>query len=62
MQTVDWAACMDTCRAAGVIKIIELGPGAALTRLMRDSIPEADAHSLAEFRSLDGFVRWATKV
>jgi len=62
MQTVDWAACMDTCRAAGVIKIIELGPGAPLTRLMRDSIPEADAHSLAEFRSLDGFVRWATKV
>ena len=61
MQTVDWASCMDACRAAGVLKIIELGPGAALTRLMRDAAPEADAHSLSEFRSLDGFVRWATK-
>jgi [acyl-carrier-protein] S-malonyltransferase len=58
-QTVDWAACMDACRAAGVTKIIELGPGAALARLMRDVTPEADVRSMAEFRTLAGFMRWA---
>jgi len=58
-QTVDWAACMESCRAAGVAKIIELGPGIALADLMRDVMPDADVHSFAEFHSLDGFVQWA---
>jgi [acyl-carrier-protein] S-malonyltransferase len=58
-QTVDWAACMESCRAAGVAKIIELGPGIALAHLMRDVMPDADVHSFAEFHSLDGFVQWA---
>ena len=60
-QTVDWAACMDSCRALGVTKFIELGPGAALVRLIRDVLPNADSHSLSEFHSLDGFLRWVGK-
>ena len=58
-QTVDWAACMDACRAAGVSKVVELGPGAALARIARDSIPGVDAHSLSEFHTLSGFTAWA---
>ena len=60
-QTVDWSACMETCRASGVSKAIELGPGNALARLMQEAVPGIDAHSLSEFRSLDGFVRWVGK-
>ena len=59
-QTVDWAACIDSCRAAGVTKIIELGPGSALARLVHEAMPYADVHSLSEFHSLAGFVQWAT--
>lgn len=59
-QTVDWAACIDSCRAAGVTKIIELGPGSALAHLGREAMPYADVHSLSEFHSLAGFVQWAT--
>ena len=59
-QTVDWAACMESCHSLGVTKVIELGPGSALVHMMRDVIPDADSHSLSEFHSLDGFIRWAT--
>jgi len=57
-QTVDWAACMESCRAAGVAKVLELGPGDALARMMREVISDGDVHSLSEFHSLSGFERW----
>jgi [acyl-carrier-protein] S-malonyltransferase len=57
-QTVDWAACMQACRAAGVAKVVELGPGNALARLMHEFMPDGDVHSLSEFRSLAGFEHW----
>jgi [acyl-carrier-protein] S-malonyltransferase len=57
-QTVDWAACMQSCRAAGVTKLVELGPGNALARLMHEFMPDGDVHSLSEFRSLPGFEHW----
>jgi [acyl-carrier-protein] S-malonyltransferase len=57
-QTVDWAACMQSCRAAGVSKVVELGPGNALARLMHEFMPDGDVHSLSEFHSLPGFEHW----
>jgi len=57
-QTVDWGACMDSCRAAGATKFIELGPGNALARLMHEFMPDGDVHSLSEFHSLAGFKHW----
>ena len=53
-QTVDWAACMQSCRAAGVAKLIELGPGHALGHMMHEFMPDSDVHSLSEFHSLPG--------
>jgi [acyl-carrier-protein] S-malonyltransferase len=61
-QTVDWAACMQSCRAAGVTKVIELGPGNALARLMHEFMPDGDVHSLSEFHSLPGFVHWVQRL
>jgi [acyl-carrier-protein] S-malonyltransferase len=57
-QTVNWASCMESCRAAGVTKVVELGPGDALARMMHEVIPDGDVHSLSEFHSLSGFERW----
>jgi [acyl-carrier-protein] S-malonyltransferase len=57
-QTVDWAGCMESCRAAGVTKVVELGPGNALARLMHEFMPADDVHSLSEFHSLPGFEHW----
>ena len=60
-QTVDWSACMETCRTSSVSKVVELGPGNALARLIQDAVPGIDAHSLSEFRTLDGFLRWVRR-
>ena len=57
-QTVDWAACMESCRAAGVAKVFELGPGDALARMMHEVIPDGDVHSLPQFHSLPGVLHW----
>jgi [acyl-carrier-protein] S-malonyltransferase len=57
-QTVDWRACMQSCRAAGATKVVELGPGNALARLMHEFMPDGDVHSLSEFHSLSGFEHW----
>ena len=60
-QTVDWSACMETCLASNVSRVIELGPGNALARMMQDAAPGIDAHSISEFRSLDGFLSWVKR-
>ena len=57
-QTIDWQACMEACHAQDVTTVLELGPGNALARMMRETAPEAPAHALASFRSLDGLKRW----
>lgn len=57
-QTVDWASCMESCRAAGVTRAIELGPGNALARLMHEFMPDSDVHSLSEFHALTGLEHW----
>ena len=57
-ETVDWAACMGACRAAGATRVLELGPGNALARMMGEVIGERDSRSVAEFRSTDGVLRW----
>jgi [acyl-carrier-protein] S-malonyltransferase len=57
-QTVDWAACMQSCRAAGVVKVVELGPGHALAHMMHEFMLDSDVHSLSEFHSLSGCEHW----
>jgi [acyl-carrier-protein] S-malonyltransferase len=57
-QTVDWASCMESCRAAGVTKIVEFGPGHALAHMMHEFMSDSDVHSLSEFHSFSGFERW----
>jgi [acyl-carrier-protein] S-malonyltransferase len=44
-----------------VTKVIELGPGNALARLMHEFMPDGDVHSLSEFRSLPGFEHWVQR-
>ena len=57
-ETVNWAACLEACRANGARRALELGPGDALARMMGNVIGERDSRSVAEFRSIDGVLRW----
>jgi [acyl-carrier-protein] S-malonyltransferase len=58
---LDWAACLDTAQEMGCRVFLELGPGNALSRMMREAYPEAAARSVEEFRSLDGVAEWVAR-
>lgn len=57
-QTIRWAECMDACVEAGVTLALELGPGSALTRMLRERHPGLECRSVADFRSLEGVRAW----
>jgi [acyl-carrier-protein] S-malonyltransferase len=57
-QTVQWSACMDACAERGVTLALELGPGNALSRMLRERHPQIECRSLADFRSLAGALSW----
>jgi [acyl-carrier-protein] S-malonyltransferase len=59
-QTVDWAGCLDAAYERGCRVFLELGPGRALSRMVRERFPDVHARALEDFRSLDGAVGWTT--
>ncbi|HEV2609736.1 MAG TPA: acyltransferase domain-containing protein [Noviherbaspirillum sp.] len=60
-QTIRWKDCMDACAEAGVTIALELGPGAALSNMMRRAHPHIDCRSVTEFRSLEGIRKWVDR-
>lgn len=58
VEPIQWAACMDALVERGVTVALELGPGAALSRMLRERHPQIACRSLADFRSLSGALAW----
>jgi len=56
--TVDWAACMQATYEMGARVFLELGPGSALTRMLRERYADVAARSVDEFHSLHGVRDW----
>ena len=56
--TIDWAACLESCRSAGAQAALELGPGTALSRMASALFPDDRARAVGEFRSLAGLQSW----
>jgi [acyl-carrier-protein] S-malonyltransferase len=59
--TIAWDACMDAASEAGIMVALELGPGAALARMLQSRHPHINCRSAGEFHSLDGIARWADR-
>ena len=57
-ETIVWSECMDAAAEAGMTVALELGPGAALARMLQARHPQIACRSVADFRSLDGIVAW----
>jgi [acyl-carrier-protein] S-malonyltransferase len=57
-DTIQWASCLDACAEHGVSVALELGPGSALSRMLRQRHPQIECRSLADFRSLGGALQW----
>ncbi len=57
-DTIQWSACMDACAERGIAVALELGPGSALSRMLRERQPHIECRSLSDFRSLAGAATW----
>jgi [acyl-carrier-protein] S-malonyltransferase len=56
--TINWAACLESCRSAGAVAVLELGPGATLSHMASALFPDGHARSVEEFRTLAGVQEW----
>jgi [acyl-carrier-protein] S-malonyltransferase len=56
--TINWAACLESCRSAGADAALELGPGTALSHMAAALFPAGRARAMEEFRTLAGLRTW----
>lgn len=57
-ETIMWSDCMDAATEFGITVVLELGPGAALSRMFAARYPGIACRSVADFRSLKGITTW----
>lgn len=57
-HTIRWTSCMDACAERGISVALELGPGSALSRMLRERHPHIECRSVSDFRSLAGVLKW----
>lgn len=56
--TIDWAACLESCRSAGAVDTLELGPGSTLSGIAAALCPTGQHRAVEEFRTLAGVRAW----
>jgi [acyl-carrier-protein] S-malonyltransferase len=59
--TVRWSGCMDQIQARHVGCVLEIGPGAALSRMWNDRFPHVPTRSVDEFRSASAITDWVLR-
>jgi [acyl-carrier-protein] S-malonyltransferase len=57
-HTIHWTDCLDAMLEARIDVALELGPGSALSRMLRERHPHIACRSVADFRSVKGIVAW----
>jgi [acyl-carrier-protein] S-malonyltransferase len=57
-RMIRWSDCLDTIAEARIDVALELGPGNALSRMMRERHSGIACRSVADFRSVNGIVTW----
>jgi [acyl-carrier-protein] S-malonyltransferase len=55
---IDWAATLDALIERGVERVLEIGPGDALSAMVRSAYPSVAARTLDDFRSIEGACAW----
>jgi [acyl-carrier-protein] S-malonyltransferase len=59
--TTEWAQCLDALYERGCRTFLELGPGHALSGMVRDRFDDVEARCVEEFRDLKGVARWVAR-
>ncbi|MDB5365840.1 MAG: malonate decarboxylase subunit epsilon [Rhodospirillales bacterium] len=60
-QALDWERCMQAVLEYGPTRLLELGPGTALTKIAAEVAPSVAARAVDEFRTYDGVASWAMR-
>jgi len=60
-RTIEWSQCLDALVERGCRVFLELGPGQALSRMVRERCEEAEARAVDEFRSLAAVAAWVAR-
>lgn len=55
---LDWAACMDSIVEMQPDAVLEIGPGAALAKMLIELEPRLEARSVDDFRSAEAAAHW----
>lgn len=57
-RTIDWAACMEAIVGFHPHAVLEIGPGTALSRMLRELDAGLEVRAVDDFRSLEAVERW----
>jgi [acyl-carrier-protein] S-malonyltransferase len=57
-HAIHWWNCLQALQERGCSVLLELGPGSTLSRMAADLFPDLEARSVADFKTLDGVIRW----
>ncbi len=57
-EPIDWQACLAACAEFGATRVIELGPGHALSRKAEQAMPEARVRAMEDFQTSHGLCNW----
>lgn len=57
-ETIQWQSSLETLIEYGCDTILELGPGKALSNMVRKLDSSVSIRSVADFKTLDGIVNW----
>ena len=60
-QTVEWTQCQDALYERGCRVFLELTPGSALSRMVRERFDDVEARAADEFRSVAAIAAWVTR-
>jgi [acyl-carrier-protein] S-malonyltransferase len=60
-RTIQWRECLVQAMELGARVFLELGPGSALSRMLRESFPDCIVRSVDEFKSLTGAISWVRR-
>jgi len=60
-RTIEWSRCIDALYERGCRVFLELGPGAALSRMVRKRLHRVEARSVDEFRAPAAVAAWVAR-
>ena len=58
VQRIEWARVLQALHERGCRAFLELPPGNALSRMVRDRFQDVEARAIDDFRTLEGVVAW----